>query len=219
MAKKYEDYNPYRPNGTSKQRFVEALVSKEDIQKTLEHLKAKDNKRNLCMFCVALNFALRLNDLVNLKWSYVLDENYNIKSTIWLQESKRRRIRELTMNDLTREAIIMYIQSLKDKGHEIILNNHMFPSRKGYNKPLLVSNASTLFKKIFKDAGCNPDYNYAGHTMRKSSGKLLYDAGNDVWKISSFLGHRNEQQTMCYIGITRRDVRDMYKSLDDGLHL
>lgn len=153
------------------------------------------------------------------QWSYVLDNNYQIKQTIWLQESKRHRIRELTMNELTKQAIIMYIQSLQEKGKEIILTNYMFPSQKGYNKPIVVRSASRLFKQIFTAAGCNPDYNYAGHTIRKSSGKLLYDAGNDVWKISSFLGHRNEQQTMCYIGITRRDIRDMYKSLDDGLHL
>ena len=75
MAKKYIDYNPYRSNGTKKQQFVEAIQSKENYQKVLNYLIDKKNKRNLCMFVMGSSFGMRITDILNIKWRYVLNDN------------------------------------------------------------------------------------------------------------------------------------------------
>lgn len=221
MAKKYIDYNPYRSNGTKKQQFVEAIQSKEDYQKVLNYLIDKKNKRNLCMFVMGSSFGMRITDILNLKWRYVLNDNYTVKNSMWLQESKRRKVREIKFNSLVKQVIELYISSLKEqkKNFWMDLNNYMFPSQKGYNKPMLVPNACKMFKNIFKEAGIDPSHNYCTHTMRKTTGKTLYDQGYDVWEISKLLGHSSAQETLCYIGITKQKIGEMYEGLYNDIHL
>ena len=74
-----------------------------------------------------------------------------------------------------------------------------------------------LFKKIFSDAHCDPQYNYCSHTPRKTAGKMLYEHGMKVWEVSKFLGHTDARQTLCYIGMTNKKVKDMHNILSDIL--
>ena len=221
MAKQYIDYNPYRSNGVKKQQFVEPIQSMEDYQKVIKYLSEQKNKRNLCMFVLGSSFGMRITDILNLKWRYVLNEDYSIKDSMYIQESKRKKVREIKFNSLVKQVLVLYISTLKQqkKNFWMDLNNYMFPSQKGVNKPMLVSNTCRMFKKIFKEAEINPDYNYCTHTMRKSTGKTLYDQGYDVWEISKLLGHSSSQETLCYIGITRQKIGKMYEGLYNDIKL
>lgn len=223
MAKKYIPYNPYRPNGTNKQRFVEPLDDINEINKVIQHLNNKKNKRNLAMFVTAYSFGLRITDLSNMSWNYVLNLNGTIKDVIWLRESKRARIRQLTVNDFTKKILEMYLEffmkKYKIQNIKTVMNLYMFPSQKKINQPMNPNNASTLFKKIFIDAGCNPDRNYASHTIRKTSGSMLKQQGYEIHEISKFLGHTDISQTLSYIGITKEKVKNMHNDLGNGLKL
>jgi integrase len=232
MAKKYLDYNPYRANGTKKQQFVEALQSTEDYQKVINYLSSKKNKRNLCIFIFGTSFGMRITDLINLKWKYVLNEDLSIKDSMWIQESKRKRVKEIKFNPLVKKVIALYLQSLEVQKKsfqrdylgnllpiQISLEKYMFPSQKGHDQPMTVPNACRLFKKIFADAGVDPSHNYCTHTMRKTTGKTLYDQGYDVWEISKLLGHSSMQETLCYIGVTKQKMGKMYEGLFNEIHL
>lgn len=221
MAKQYVDYNPYKSNGVKKQEFVEPIQSMEDYQKVINYLSQKKNKRNLCIFVFGTSFGMRITDLVNLKWKYVLNADYSIKDSMWIQESKRKKVREIKFNPLVKQVIGLYIQSLKEqkKSFWMELDNYMFPSQKGFNKPLLVPNTCRMFKQIFKDAGIDPSYNYCTHTMRKTTGKTLYDQGYDIWEISKLLGHSSTQETLCYVGITKQKIGKMYEGLFNEINL
>lgn len=215
MAKQYIDYNPYRSNGSKKQQFVEPIQSIEDYQKVIKYLSVQKNKRNLCMFILGSSFGMRITDILNLKWHYVLNEDYTIKDTMWLQESKRKKVREIKFNPLVKQVIALYLSTLREQKNSfwMELDNYMFPSQKGINKPMLVSNTCRMFKKIFKEAGIDPTHNYCTHTMRKTTGKTLYDQGYDVWEISKLLGHSSMQETLCYIGVTKQKIGQMYEGL------
>ena len=221
MSKQYVDYNPYKSNGVKKQQFVEPIQSKEDYQKVINYLSQKKNKRNLCIFVFGTSFGMRITDLVNLKWKYVLNADYSIKDSMIIQESKRKKVREIKFNPLVKKVIAIYIESLKEqkKSFWMDLNSYMFPSQKGHNKPLLVSNTCMMFKRIFKAAGIDPSHNYCTHTMRKSTGKTLYDQGYDVWEISKLLGHSSMQETLCYIGVTKQKIGQMYEGLFNDIKL
>ena len=221
MSKQYVDYNPYKSNGVKKQQFVEPIQSKEDYQKVVNYLSKKKNKRNLCIFVFGTSFGMRITDLVNLKWKYVLNADYSIKDSMIIQESKRKKVREIKFNPLVKKVIAIYIESLKEqkKSFWMDLNSYMFPSQKGHNKPLLVSNTCMMFKRIFKAAGIDPSHNYCTHTMRKSTGKTLYDQGYDVWEISKLLGHSSMQETLCYIGVTKQKIGQMYEGLFNDIQL
>lgn len=221
MAKQYIDYNPYKSNGVKKQEFVEPIQSIEDYQKVVNYLSKKKNKRNLCIFIFGTSFGMRITDLVNLKWKYVLNEDYSIKSSMYIQESKRKKVREIKFNPLVRQVIDLYIMSLKEQKKSFWMNleSYMFPSQKGANTPMRISNACRMFKSIFKEAEIDPSHNYCSHTMRKTTGKTLYDQGYDIWEISKLLGHSSMQETLCYIGITKQKIGQMYEGLFNDINL
>ena len=221
MAKQYIDYSPYRANGTKKQQFVEPIQSLEDYQKVIKYLSTQKNKRNLCMFIFGSSFGMRITDILNLKWKYVLNEDYTIKDSMWIQESKRKKVREIKFNSLVKQVIALYLSTLREqkKSFWMELDNYMFPSQKGHNKPMTVPNTCKLFKKIFTEAEIDPSYNYCTHTMRKTTGKTLYDQGYDVWEISKLLGHSSMQETLCYIGVTNQKIGQMYEGLFNEISL
>ena len=221
MAKQYIDYSPYRANGTKKQQFVEPIQSLEDYQKVIKYLSTQKNKRNLCMFIFGSSFGMRITDILNLKWKYILNEDYTIKDSMWIQESKRKKVREIKFNSLVKQVIALYLSTLREqkKSFWMELDNYMFPSQKGHNKPMTVPNTCKLFKKIFTEAEIDPSHNYCTHTMRKTTGKTLYDQGYDVWEISKLLGHSSMQETLCYIGVTKQKIGQMYEGLFNEISL
>ena len=173
------------------------------------------------MFIFGSSFGMRITDLVNLKWRYVLNTDYSIKDSMWLQESKRKKVREIKFNPLVKQVIQLYIEELKEhnKSFWMELDNYMFPSQKGSNKPMTIPNACRMFKTIFKEAKIDPKFNYCSHTMRKTTGKTLYDQGYDVWEISKLLGHSSMQETLCYIGVTKQKIGEMYEGLYNDIQL
>ena len=219
MAKQYHEYNPINSRGFKKPQFVDSLQSDDDYQKVVNYLIKKKNKRNLAMFVTASSFAMRITDVLNLTWKFILNEDYSLKSEMTIQESKRRKVRTVTFPDLFIQTIKLYINSLKEQNKSFTLTDYVFPSQKGGSKPMLVSNTCKMFKKIFKESGCNPDYNYCTHTMRKTKGSFLYKKGYDIVKISKLLGHSDLNQTMQYIGITKKDIKEMYLDTFDNIKL
>lgn len=216
MAKKYVPYSPLRPDGSNKQKFVEALQSKEDYLKMLKFLHSKTDKKYFLMFVFGTSFALRITDIVNLTWDYVLTPDYQIKDIMWVQESKRKRVKEIPINSFVNWAIVEYMQSLGKKGKSFTLNDIIFPSNKG-GGPIKITSMCTKFKELFAQAGVDDSYNYCTHTMRKSAGKELYDKGYDVWEICKLLGHKSIQETLCYIGITKKKINEMYTGMHDDV--
>lgn len=216
MAKKYIPYSPKRIDGSNKQRFVEPLQSKEDYLKMLKFLYSKSEKKYFLMFVFGTSFALRITDILNLTWDYILTSDFQVKKSMWIQESKRKRVKEIPINNFVNWAIVEYMQDLTKKRKSFILSDYVFPSNKGGGK-LRVTSMCTKFKILFKQAGVDKEYNYCTHTMRKSAGKELYDKGYDVWEICKLLGHKSIQETLCYIGITKKKINEMYTGLHDNV--
>lgn len=216
MAKTYVPYSPIRKNGTNKQRFVEPIASKDDYLTMIKFLHAKTEKKYFLMFVFGTSFAMRITDIVNLTWNYFLNPDFSIKNSMWLQESKKHRIKEIPINDFVKWAIVEYMQALSKKGKTFSLTDYVFPSNKGKGV-LKITSMCTKFKLLFKQAGISPEYNYATHTMRKTAAKDLYNKGYDVWEICKLLGHKSLQETLCYIGITKKKINEMYSGLHDDV--
>jgi site-specific recombinase XerD len=209
MARIYEKYNPIKSNGVKKSQFVESIQSNEDIQKVIKFLHSKKNKRDFLLFILGISFGLRIKDLLQLQWNDILNEDFSIKDNYITIESKRRRVRDIQINDFAKWGITEYL-SLSNSIVEY--SSYIFSSQKT-NKPLNVPSACMLIKNNFKKAGVDPQYNYCSHTLRKTTGANMYKNGADVWEIANVFGHQSQQQTLCYIGITKQRTKDLYNGL------
>jgi len=92
--------------------------------------------RDHALFVVGINVALRISDLLSLKWGDVLNEKGKFK-TLKLVEQKTKKPRIIRLNKAAQKAL----QELLDSLDTYSLDDYIFKSREGENN---LSHASRL---------------------------------------------------------------------------
>ena len=77
--------------------IVEPIRNKNKIQDVKLYLKGK-NLRSYTMFIVGINVALRITDLLSLKWKDVIKENKKTFKDIEIFEGKTNKRRKIKLN-------------------------------------------------------------------------------------------------------------------------
>jgi integrase len=68
--------------------------------------------------------------------------------------------------------------------------------------------------RAFKDVGDSLGLNVGTHSMRKSRGKAMFDAGLPIEKIARVLNHASSGVALRYLGISREDVLKTYDDFE-----
>ena len=69
--------------------FVEPIRNRKKIAQIKNVLRGQKRYRNLLLFVVGINTALRISDLLQLQISHFLDEQRRTKRRFWIKERKR----------------------------------------------------------------------------------------------------------------------------------
>ena len=77
-----------KTNGVKKAKRVDPIKNKKDLMKLVTYFKAT-NLRNYTIVVVGMNVLLRAGDLLELKWSDVLEEDMTFKRKIWIKKKKQ----------------------------------------------------------------------------------------------------------------------------------
>ena len=115
-------------NGT-----VDPIKSKEDIELAKEYFLSQPlryqsnptNIRNYALFVLACNCARRIGDILSLKISDVLKEDYSFKDHFIIKEQKTGKGAKVFINDSSRDALAKYFDSLPSYS----LDDTIFKSR------------------------------------------------------------------------------------------
>ena len=89
---------------------VDPIRDQQKIQTMKSYLKGK-NIRDHALFVVGINIALRITDLLALKWGDVLDEKGKFKE-IRLLEGKTKKERRIQLNKPSQRALWELLGSL-----------------------------------------------------------------------------------------------------------
>lgn len=198
--------------GINKAQEVEPIKNVKDIQKVKQYLLGKENKRDYMLFVVGINVGLRAGDLLSLKIKDVADEEGHIKNSVRIQEEKTDKYREFVLNKSAKEAIKVYLNSLKDYS----LEDYLFSSRKG-NASLTVESAHKIIKTTLREL--NIKGNFGTHTLRKTFAYHTYINNvktnpGIIETLQKMLNHSSSAVTLRYIGITKEVITDVYNSLN-----
>lgn len=198
--------------GIPKAKEVEPLKNIKDINKVKQFLMGKENKRDYMLFVVGINVGLRAGDLLNLKIKDVVDDNGHVKNSVYIIEGKTEKPREFTLNKSAKDAIKLYLDTLKS----IDVEDYLFKSRKSTG-PLTVEAAHKLIKNLLRDL--NIKGNYGTHSLRKTFSFHTYinnvkDNPGIIETLQKILNHSSSAITLRYIGITKEVITDIYNSLN-----
>ena len=85
--------------------FVEPIRDRKKIAQIKNLLRGQGRRRDLLLFVVGINSALRISDLFQLKVGHFLDEKGRVRRSFWIREEKRGKRHEVVINESIREAL------------------------------------------------------------------------------------------------------------------
>jgi integrase len=106
--------------------FVEPIRDRKKIAQIKNQLRGQSRSRDLLLFVVGINTALRISDLLELQVGHFLDDHQHIKPRFWIKEQKRGKRQEVVVNASIREALEEYFAAypeiISDQNHFIFFN-------------------------------------------------------------------------------------------------
>ena len=189
--------------------YVEPIRDRKKIAQIKNLLRGQGRYRNLLLFVVGINTALRISDLLQLKVNHFLDEKGRIKNRFWIKEQKRGKRHEITINQSIRETLTEYLREYPQiaKGGE----DFLFFNPKT-NKPIKRGQAWKVITNICADVGLQG--NFGTHSLRKTWGFHARMQGVDLALIMHKLNHESITYTKRYLGITDEELQAVVQRLN-----
>lgn len=177
----------------------------EDISNLKNYYLEKEEYRNYFLVVLCLNTALRVRDVLNLKWSDILrSDGKTFKKHISLDEKKTGKHTEIYINKSIKTAAKLYISKCGKQGNYIIVNKEGEP----------LSRAQAY--KIVRYAGenCGIEERISCHSLRKTFGYQAWKKGAQPAVLMQIYNHSSFNVTKRYLGIIQDDKDEVFKKLE-----
>lgn len=192
--------------------FVEPIRDRKKITQIKNQLRGQRRYRDLLLFVVGINTALRVSDLLKLQIGDFVERDGKIKSRFWIREEKRGKRNEIIINDSIQEALKEYLATyptIVDNPNHVVF----FNTRSGeFNEPIKRGQAWKFISAICEEIGLRG--NYGTHTLRKTWGYHARLSGVDLALIMHQLNHNSLAYTKRYIGITDDELEAVVRKLN-----
>ena len=181
--------------------FVEPIRAKTKILAIKNNLREEKSPRNYLLFILGINSALRGSDLLRLRVKDLIDGTGEIREYFYIRESKTKREAKIYVNETIRRALSFYLE--REKGLDP--NDFLFYSFRNRSRAISRVRVWKLIRKWTGAVGLDSE-RYGFHSLRKTWGYQARLQGASITMIREKLGHKNEEVTKRYIGITREEV-------------
>ena len=172
-------------------------------------LRGQERFRDLLLFVIGINTALRISDLLRLRIHQFVDGAGSIKKKFWIQEVKRGKRHEIVINQSIREALSEYLNAFPEIFEDP--KTFLFCNQKT-NQVIKRGQAWKIISNICKDVGLPG--NYGTHSLRKTWGYHARMQGVDLALIMYKLNHNSIAYTKRYLGITDEELGEVVKRLN-----
>lgn len=186
---------------------TEPIRKIQDIEKLKNYLKKSNRSRDYLLFTLGVNTALRISDILSLKYNDVIDfESGKVKGHVNLKEQKTGKDKCCFLNEVCVRAINEYHRETNGSK-----DDYLFQSRKGTNQPITRQRAYCIIKEAASHIGL--DAQISCHSMRKTFGYHAWKTGVSPAVIMEIFNHSSMKTTMIYLGINQDDADDVYRKI------
>lgn len=181
----------------------------EDVHKLIDYYEQEEpNLRNKTLILFALHTALRISDILALRWENV----YHFKKKRYVDhlrvyEKKTGKISQLAFNQHVLQALEEYRNSRHPQPQDYIFSKMNDPSH-----PLCRSQAYRIVKKA-AEATLNEPH-ISCHSLRKTFGYHAWKQGISPVLIMDVYNHSSFVITRRYLGIDQDDRDALFKDMD-----
>ncbi len=192
--------------------FVEPIRDRKKIAQIKNQLRGQRRYRDLLLFVVGINTALRISDLLGLQVEHFWDDNQHIKRRFWIKEQKRSKRQEVVINSSIQETLDEYLaaypQISDGRDHFIFFNTKVGHFR----EPIKRGQAWKIITTICQQVGLRG--NFGTHSLRKTWGYHARMQGVDLALIMHKLNHESIAYSKRYLGITDDELQAVSQRLN-----
>lgn len=182
---------------------TQPIRDRQELQNFSTYYKdEKPNLRNYALVVLGLNTALRISDLLHLRWNDLYDfEKLCFRDHLLIKEQKTGKRNRIAINEKAREAMQMYFNERNPAEDEFI-----FSKRTNPYKPLSRSQAYRIIKD---DANhTTSEEAVSCHSLRKTFGYFAWQEGVQPALLMDVFNHSSYAITKRYLGI-EQDEKDL----------
>lgn len=192
------------------------MSTTEPIRDTLElshfmnyYKTEQTNHRNYAMIVLGLYSALRISDILNLKWSDIYDfKGGRLKSAITVTEQKTGKTNNFALNTHVQQAFYLYLHKKSISADEYVFCQRLHP-----NKPICRSQAYRIVRKAADSTVFNATH-ISCHSLRKTFGYHAWKQGTPPALLMDIYNHSSYKVTKRYLGISQDERNSVYLRLD-----
>ena len=167
----------------------------------------KPNTRNYCLIVLGLNTALRISDILSLKWNMIYDfSKKKFKNRIVINEKKTGKTNIVPINKKLLICLQKLFLKLKPQGCDYLFTKHNDRSR-----PLNRTQAYRIVKQAANE--CNLTGNISCHSLRKTFGFFAWKQGTQPALLMAIYNHSSYNITQRYLGITQLEKDAIYMNI------
>lgn len=184
------------------------IRDKEKLLKFRNYYRTeKLNPRNYALIVLGLNSALRISDLLSLRWND-LYQNDRYVEHIDIIEQKTGKENTLFLNCSSKEALEFYRQSLS----RFDIDNYVFTGQKSPQKNLSRHQAFRIIRHAAECCGLESQH-ISCHSLRKTFGYHAWKGGIPPALLMSIYNHSSYEITKRYLGIDQIERDKVYMEL------
>ena len=192
--------------------LAQPIKKTRDLENFKNYYKEiKPNCRNRLLIILGLNTALRISDILSLKWKDIYNfEKEGYKDHIIITEQKTGKMSQIYINSSVLNALKDYEEHLKQNNETIDSNTYLFNHS---NKNMAISRSQAF--RIVKEAA--EYYSISGviscHSLRKTFGYHAWKQGASPTLLVTIFNHSSFNITKRYLGIEQDDKDRIFKQI------
>jgi len=184
---------------------TQPIRNKNEVRELTEYYLNKGKLRNHLLIVMGIHTALRISDLLSIKWNDVYDFNRKrVRDSLSVLEQKTGKAKLVKVNT----AVFLALNTCLPIA---LHNGYLFASQKGG----AISRVQAY--RIIRCAAEALDFqaNVSCHSLRKSFGYHAWKSGISPAVLMEIYNHSNYSVTRRYLGVTQEDKDEAYSKLGE----
>lgn len=188
---------------------TEPIKSKKDLIKFKDYYeRIHPNSRNALLMTIGLNTALRIGDILDLRWGDVYDfRQKSVKTHIRIHEQKTGKLNIIAIN----QPIKKKLKEFRTDHPTMQKGDYLFQSQKHKGMALSRFQAFRIIREAAEYAGI--EEHISCHSLRKTFGYHAWKQGIPPVMLMKIFNHSSYQITMRYLCIEQDDKDEVFRKV------
>ena len=188
---------------------TQPIREKEQLTKFMEYYQTVcPSRRNYALLIFGVYSALRISDILALRWTDIYDFQEKIyRDHLFISEKKTGKSNVVALNRHIKEVLEDYRQERNP-----VPGDYIFTKSTDYSSPLSRSQAFRIVKRAAEEA--LHEEHISCHSLRKTFGYHAWKQGTPPALLMDIYNHSSYRITKKYLGIEQDERDSIFLSMD-----